>query len=74
MSLGLRITFFVQQRWDVLSWDKLPLRNEPIELTVNNSLRKELNLENWGRQMKALCVQTTTYQLVMRMQMRARGG
>jgi hypothetical protein len=74
MSLGLRITFFVQQRWDVLSWDKLPLRNEPIELTVNNSLRKELNLENWGRQMKALCVQMTTYQLVMRMQMRARGG
>lgn len=74
MSLGLRITFFVQQRWDVLSWDKLPLRNESIELTVNNSLRKELNLENWGRQMKTLCVQTTTYQLVMRMQMRARGG
>jgi|LGVF01.1.fsa_nt_gb hypothetical protein len=48
MSLGLRITFFVQQRWDVLSWDKLPLRNEPIGLTVNNRLRKELNLENWG--------------------------
>jgi len=74
MSLDLRITFFVQQRWDVLSWDKLPLRNELIGLTVNNRLRKELNLENWGRQMKVLYVQTTTYQLVMRMQMRARGG
>ena len=73
MSLDLRITFFVQQRWDVLFWDKLPLGNEPIGLTVDKRLRKEVNLENLGLKYKH-CALRRQYQLVMRMQMRARGG